>query len=162
MVDDFMTRSIEAGRKVPFGHCHSHGIGKALPQGAGCCFHARGMPEFRMTGGFTSPLSEIHDIIEAYVIARKMKHAVKEHGSVAGGKYKAISVKPAGIFRVVLHYLGPENIGCRRKTHGCAGMPGIGLLNSIHGKSADCIDTNLINCCPAFRQTFIHNSFLLF
>jgi hypothetical protein len=41
-------------------------------------------------------------------------------------------------------------------------MAGIGLLNRIHGKGTDGIDTQVIDIFPGFSQTFSHDSFLLF
>ena len=79
-----------------------------------------------------------------------------------GGKYKAIPVEPAGVCGIMLHDPGPKHIAGGGKPHGGTGVPGVGLLDGIHGKGANSIDTELIDCCLAFSNVFIHNMFLLF
>ena len=64
MVDNFVPGTVETGCKVSFGHGHADGIGKTLSQRAGSCFHSRGVPEFRVPGGFALPLPEIFNVIK--------------------------------------------------------------------------------------------------
>ena len=80
MIDNVVTglivRLVEQTGQMAFGHGHSHGIGKSLAQRAGRRFNTDGVTEFRMSGGFAAPLSEIFNIIKGEPITGQIKQAV--------------------------------------------------------------------------------------
>jgi hypothetical protein len=73
-----------------------------------------------------------------------VKRGVKKHGSMAGGKNEAVSIGPEWIGGIVIQEIVPQLVNHGSETHGRAGMPRIGFLHGVNGKSADGIDTELI------------------
>ena len=56
---------------------------------------------------------------------------------MAVGKNKAITIWPGWVARVMAKMLAPENFGDFGHPKWHARVPGIGLLNGIHGQGAD-------------------------
>ena len=136
----FMLDQIRAehGVQVAFGNRHADGIGDALAQGAGGCFNACGMAEFRVACGFGTPLAEIADFFHRHVgIAGEMEQGVDQHGTVAGGQDEAVAVGPMRGFGVEFQESGKQHGGDVGGPQGKAGVAGIGLLDRIHRKGAD-------------------------
>ena len=63
------------------------------------------------------------------------------------GQDEPIAVRPDGIVGIELEHALPEAVGYRRHRHRRSRMSGIRLLNGIHRKGADCVDTGLIELC---------------
>jgi hypothetical protein len=68
------------------------------------------------------------------------------------GKNKSIPVNPGGIFGIVFQKPAPEHMGCGGKAHGSTGMSGVCLLDGIHGKGSDGINTLLIKVLGGSRH----------
>ena len=144
MIHNGKLRAVKPGGQKTFGHGHTHAIGKALSQGSGGGFHSRGMPVFGVSGGFTSPLSEVLQILQGKVITGEMKQTIEQHRTMPGGKDKPVPIRPFRIPGIMFQKPGPQDIGHRGRTHGHARMPGIGLLDRIHSQHANSIDTKII------------------
>jgi hypothetical protein len=86
-----------------------------------------------MTGSPTPPLTESLKFLKRKVITGQMKETVEKHGTMTRGKNKTIPIGPGGISGVMGKELGPEDNGDIGHTHRHTRMPGICLLNPIHG-----------------------------
>jgi hypothetical protein len=74
-----------------------------------------------------------------------MEHAVKQHGAMATGQNKSITIRPIGAGRTMIQMIQKQdgrNIG---HTHGHTGMPRICFLHTIHRKTANCISHYINN-----------------
>ena len=70
-------------------------------------------------------------------VFKKVKQAVKKHGTVTGGKDETVSAKPFGVLRIVTHVFEPERKGEVCAAHGHTGVTGFGFLNCFSGEYAD-------------------------
>lgn len=105
------------------GDSHADAGGESGSERSGRDFDARCVAEFRMSGGFASPLAELLDFIHGKSIAEKMKQTVNEHGTVSGGEHETVASEPVGIPGIVFHVVEPE-VECEIRTaHGHAGVP---------------------------------------
>ena len=57
----------------------------------------------------TAPLSEVLQLIQRQVVSREMQETVEQHRAVPGGQYKAISVRPLGVRRIMLQEARPQH-----------------------------------------------------
>jgi len=85
-------------------------------------------------------MPKVLDVIQADTVTGQVQQAIQQHGAVAVGEYKAVTVGPGRVSRVVLHETAPQHFGDIRHAHGCTGVPGIGSLWSVHSQSANRID----------------------
>src|SRR5690606_26433948 len=122
VIDYLVLIRVEKSGEMLFGHRHSHRVAKALTEGPGRGLYPGGMPVFRMAGGFTSPLSEIFDFFEGKIIARQVKNAVLQHGSVPAGEYKPVPIDPIRIAWIVVHYILVQHVRCRGQRHRRTGV----------------------------------------
>src|SRR5882762_2927176 len=76
-----------------------------------------------------------------------MQQGIEQHGSVSIGKHEAVAVRPDRIFRVIAQKLLPQTVGDRSESHRRTGMARVRLLYRVHRKSANRIDTQLIELC---------------
>src|SRR5205807_1901222 len=97
-------------------------------------------------------LTELPDILERQswrtlriLDAREKEHRIKKHRCVAVGQDETITIEPGGVLGIKLQKFLPQGVCDRRKSHGRAGMTGIGPLHRVHGERADCVDRNLPN-----------------
>lgn len=122
---------VEASGQVLLGEGQAHGIGDALPQGAGGDLHAGGEEVLGVTGGLGAPLAELLQVLDAHVVAQQVEQGVLEHGAVAGGQHEAVAVGPLGILGV-----GGEEVLERDVSHGGAahrqtGVAGVSLRGGL-------------------------------
>src|SRR2546423_6661577 len=66
---------------------------------------------------------------------------------MAVGKHEAVAVRPKRIFWIVAQEFLPERVSCGRERHRRPRMSGVRLLDAIHRKRADGIDTEQIDLC---------------
>ena len=156
VIDDGGVRPVEAGRQVTLRHGHAHGVGKPLAERTGGRLHARGMTVFGMPRRLAAPLPKVFQIIEAQVITGQMKQTIQQHRGMTARKDKPIPIDPLGIGRIVLQVLRPEDIGRRGESHRSTGMPGIGLLDRVHGKRSNGVDAHGVEIFQTGRPTFCH------
>src|SRR5579863_6970408 len=81
-----------------------------------------------------------------------MQHRIQQHGSVAGGKNEAVSIRPKRIARIVAQELLPQAVGDLRHTYRRAWMAGIGGLNSVNRKSTNSVDAKRLHRCGGFMK----------
>src|SRR6266446_6944114 len=63
----------------------------------------------------------------------KVQHRIEQHRCVSGGEHETVAVRPDGIIGIKSEKALPQTIHYRRHSHWSAGMPRVGLLNSIDG-----------------------------
>src|SRR5438105_10790183 len=76
-----------------------------------------------MPGALRIPLAEALQLIQRQIVSREMQHGIKQHGSMPGGKHKAIPVRPLRIAGIVPQVTLPKHIGYRRNAMGVPGWP---------------------------------------
>ncbi len=104
-------------------------------------------------GGFAVELAEVTNVIErnrwmteAFVFsvdrlcAGEMEHGPEQHRGVAVREHEPIAVGPDWVLRIEAHDAIPDRVDQRRERHRCAGVPGLGLLDRIDRKRANCVD----------------------
>jgi len=160
---DAEIEQVQAGpvviRGQPFsGNGHADAVGDTLAERAGGGFHAGGDVRFGVARSLAAELAEAFDFVErdgeifrcftGLVVhlahTGKVQCGIEKHGGVTGRENETVAIRPGGIGRIVIKKIVPEGVDDGGETHGRAGMAGIGLLNSVDGKSADGIDTKLI------------------
>src|SRR4030095_16381762 len=112
---------------------HADAVTEPLTKRTGCRFHAGRHPAFGMAGGAAFPLAKLFDLFERNVVTGKIKHAVKQHRSVARRKDKTITVRPGRIARAMSEEACPQHIRRWRQTHVRARMSVVRLLHCVHG-----------------------------
>ena len=157
VIEQLEPRTIEMRRQPTLGDRHADAVGNALAERPGGGLDARGQAVFRMAGSLAAELAEILDLIQRHcrlaedfalgtdcLDAGQMKQGIEQHGSVSVGEHETVAVWPDRVFRVVAQKLLPQTVGDRGQRHRCARMAGIRLLHGVHRKSADGVDTQLI------------------
>ena len=83
--------------------------------------------------------------------------ATLKNGGVPGRKDEPIAVEPIGLFGVVTHDPGPENMGQWGESHGRARVSVTGFLHGIHGQATDDLHSVLLylGCGDDGRGTHI-------
>src|ERR1044071_3674558 len=114
VIDDLESRPIVARRQMSFGHRQADAIAEPLAQRPCGGFHAGRQLAFRMTWSEAAPLAKLFKLLEGKVVSSQKKHAVEQHGAVAGRQDKTITIPPLRIPRIVLEKARPESIGGRR------------------------------------------------
>ena len=138
VVNDCMAGPVKFAGEQFFRQCHANRIGKALAERAGSGFHARGIAQFGMAGGFAVQLAEVFKFLHRQVVACQMQHRIQQHGSMAVAKHKAVTPRPAGVRRVVAQIAtAPQSSRHVGHAHWSAGVAGIGLLHSVHRQGAN-------------------------
>ena len=81
---------------------------------------------------------EILDLVERHVgVAGEIQQRIEQHRAVPGRQHKAVTVRPFRIGSVEFQELGEQDGGDVGGAHRQAGMAGLGLLDSVHGKATD-------------------------
>ena len=73
-----------------------------------------------------------------------MKEAVEQCRGVACGEYEAVAIQPLGIVWIIAQKALPEAVCRWGGSHRGARMTRMRFFHSIYGKSAQRVDTNLI------------------
>src|SRR5262249_183350 len=107
----------------------------------------------RVTWGFAVELPKTADIVErdrrlpqCFVVgihslnACKVERRPEQHRGMAVRKYEAVAIKPDRVLGMEFEDSIPYRIDEGRERHWRSGVPGVGLLHSIDGQRADCID----------------------
>ena len=136
VIDDCMTRAVEARGQHLFRQREAHRVGQALTQRAGGSFHARGMAVFGVAGGARVQLAEALELIQRQVVAGQVQQRVLQHGAVAVGQHEAVAVEPLGIGRVVPEEIVPYHLGNVGHAHRHARVAGVGRFHGVHGKGS--------------------------
>src|SRR5664280_3744057 len=127
MIDNRVSRSVVACRKIVFRYREADAIGKSLTEGASRRLHTRRPSALRMSRSLAAPLSELFDLFQRQIVARQVKQAVEQHRTVSGRQDKPIPVEPMWIVRIVFQKPRPQHKSHRRSAHWQAGMAAVGL-----------------------------------
>ena len=130
--------AVELTGQQLFCQRHAHRIGNALAQWAGGGFHAGRDTHFGVACGFAVQLTEVFQLFHGQLVACEVQQRINQHGAMAVGQHKAVTVEPMRVGGVVLQVLAPEGYCHIGHAHGRAGVTGVGVLNCVHGKRADC------------------------
>ena len=147
VVDDLLI-AVEHRTHVRFGHRHAHRVADPLAQRAGCRLDSGSVAELGMSGRLALPLPELFQVIECEIVTSEIEHAVQQHRRVTGRQYKAITIEPVRIGRVIAEVLCPEHVGEWRQRHWSAGMAGVCFLNGIHRENSDRVDAEIFQRLP--------------
>ena len=128
----------EAGIQVALGHGEAHGVGEALPQGAGGRLDAGGVAIFGVARGLRPQLPEVPDLVQRHVIvAEEIKQRIQQHRPMAGRQDEAVAVRPVGIGGIELEKLREQH-GCHiGHAHGHSRVSGVRLLHRIEAEEPD-------------------------
>ena len=131
-------RNAKTGRHHAFRHRHADRGRNPLAERASGGLNPRVFAKFRMAGGGGMQLAEAPQLIRPHALMpRQVQKGVKQHGPVAGGKDKAVPIRPARVSGVVLQKAGKKRGRCVGHAHGHAGMAGFGLLHPINRQRAN-------------------------
>jgi len=108
-----------------------------LPQWARGGLNTWGIAVLWVTRGLAMKLAKILQLFDGQVIARQVQQGIDQHGAMAIGEHKTISVRPLGVAGIVLEIVIPENLGDVRHAHRRSGVARIGLLDRIHAQGTD-------------------------
>ncbi len=138
----------ELGFQLRFGDGHANRVADALAKRARGRFDALGEVVLWMTGSLGAELAEVLDLIDRHVlVAEQIERCVKQHRAVAGGQDKAVAIGPMRILGIELHDFREQH-GCHvGAAHRQARVPGICLLNRVHGERTDGIGHLVGNSC---------------
>ncbi len=64
-----------------------------------------------------APLAKLLDLVERNIIASEVQQAIQQHRPMPGRQDKAVSIKPPGVFRIMLQETCPQDIGERGRAH---------------------------------------------
>ena len=74
-----MLPRIKTGSKHRFSDCHTNGKGNSLSEGTGRRFNTIGDSDFRMTGTFSTHLTEVLYVIHAHLVTGKVQDRIEQH-----------------------------------------------------------------------------------
>ena len=137
VINNIVTRAVELLRQGFLRQRKADRIGNALPERPRGGFNARCITVLRVARGFGVQLTEVLDVVDGDVIAAQVQQGILQHGAMAVGQHKPVTVSPIGICRVVAKEIVPEDLGDVRHTHGSARVAGFGFLNRIHAQRAN-------------------------
>ena len=137
VINNIMARAIELLRQGFLCQRKADRIGNTLPERPRSGFNTRRVAVFRMARGFGVQLAEVLDVFDGDVIAAQVQQGILQHGAMAVGQHKPVTVSPLGVGRVVAKEIIPEDLGDVRHTHGRARVAGFGFLNRIHAQRAN-------------------------
>ena len=137
VIDDIEAVPVELRCQRQFGKRHADRIGQPLPERAGGGLDPRGHTDLRVTRRFRVKLSKRPQLVDRQVVAGQMQQCIEQHRAMAIGEYEAITIEPARLRRIVFEVTAPERDRDIGHPHRHPGMPGIRLLDRIHGKRPD-------------------------
>ena len=144
MVDELLA---EPRGEQPFGHCHAHGVGEALPERAGRGLDTRRMAEFRMARRFRTQLPERLQVRHLDALdPDEMQERVEQHRAMAGREHETVAIGPGGIGGIVDEVLAEEHGRDVGRAHRQAGMAGFGRFHRIHGQRANGVGHRVVLC----------------
>ena len=161
MVDDLVSRTVEAGRQRPLGDRHPDRVGRALAQRACRGLDPRRQEPFGMARCAASPLPESLQVLHRQVIAGQIEKAIEQHAAVPRREHEPVAVGPLRILRVVLQVPLPEDVGHGSGAERQTGMARFRLLNGVDRERANRVDAQLVHGLPDGAQMCPLTSLLL-
>ena len=140
----------------PFGHRHPDGGAEALAERSRRRLDPLGHAVFRVAGGLRAVLAEVLDLLDRHVlVAGQIEQAVEHHRGMAVRQDDPVAIRPVGGRGVELQVLLVEDGRRIGHAHRRAGMPGVRLLDGVHGKGADAVRHLRLR---ADRRLFVHDA----
>ncbi len=130
------------------GHRHADAVGEALAQRAGRELNAGrdvGPVELGVPRRDRFPLTEALELLHGQVVASEVQGGVEQHRAVAGAEHESITIRPRRIVRIVAHDATKQDERSGRHRHRQAGVPGVRLLDRVHGQRSDRLYGELLN-----------------
>jgi hypothetical protein len=167
---DVVVENVEARPVVAVGEPllsdgHSHAGGHSLPERTAGGLDAGNPVILRVPRGLAVKLTKMTDVVERdrrvpqpFILRihgprpREMEHGPKQHGGMAIGEHKPITVGPDRVLGIEVHHAVPDGVDQGRQGHRRAGVSRVGLLDCIHGERADGIDRQLIQLLVGHRS----------
>ncbi len=159
VVEDIEVRPIVAIGKPLLGNGHANAGGYALPERTSRGFDSRDQMVFGMPGRLAVEQAKGADIVERHrrlaqmlvfrvhrLSLRQVEHGPQQHRGVAIRKHKPVAVGPDWVLRIEPHHSVPDCVHQRRERHRRPRMSGLGLLDGVDGKRANCVNAQLIDC----------------
>ncbi len=112
-------------------------LARPWPSGPVGGLDAQVVLHLRVAGGAAAELPEVLDLLDLERVPGQIEQGVQEHRSVTIGQNEAVTVGPERVCGVVLQHFAPEHFGDIGHAHGGTGVPGVGLLDGIHGQGPD-------------------------
>ena len=103
VIDDVVTRLVEHGREVRFGHRHADRVADALAERARGRLDAGRVAVLGVSRRPALPLPELLEVLERQVVAAQVQAAIEQHRRVAGRQHEPVAIGPCGVGRVVSH-----------------------------------------------------------
>src|SRR5438270_10714597 len=148
VVDDLVVRPVEELGQEALCDAEADAVRESLSERPGRRLDAGRVVDLGMPRRERLPLAEALQLLEREVVAREVEGRVLEDAGVAGREDEPVAVGPVRVRRVVIHDLRVEEVGERRERHGCPGVPGVRLLDGVHGERPDRVDRKLLDFWP--------------
>ena len=133
----------EAGAQVRLGERDADAVGEALTERPGRDLDTGGVAVLGVSRGAGLPLPERAQVVEGEPEPGEIEERVQEHRRVPVGQHETVTVGPVGVARVVAQDPGEQHVRERGQGHRGSGVSRVGLLDGVHGQSADDIDPTL-------------------
>ena len=134
---------VELRRQPALSHRKANGVRHALAERTGCGLDTRREAVLRVTRRLGAPLAELLELVEWQIEAGEMQHGVEQHRGMAVGEDEAVAAGPMRIARIEAQEAVPQDESQRSQSHGCTGMPRVGLLHRVHCQRANGVDAKL-------------------
>ena len=131
-----MTRPVEIRGEVQPRDSHAHPVAEALSERPCGRLNAFDEQVLGVARRLTAPLPEILDVVEGQAVSGQMEEAVEEHAAVACREYEAVTVRPAGLSRMVLQEAVPQDVSHGGGSHGKSRVSRVRLLDGVHRKAS--------------------------
>ena len=93
-----------------------------LTERTGGVFHASFEVHLRVSGGYTSPLTEVFQVFHA-IRADQAQHRIQHRGHMSGVKEETVPVCPCHIIRIEIQELRIQHVNVISATHCTSRMP---------------------------------------
>jgi hypothetical protein len=110
MIDDRISRPVEARCEGRFGDRHADGVGQALSKRSGRRLHAGSLAELRMARRQASPFAKAAKLCERQSEPGDVQQRIQERAPVPGRKNESIAVRPMRIVRVESERAIPKRV----------------------------------------------------
>ena len=105
--------------------------------------------KLRMPRGDGMKLTEVFNLLQGQIKARKMQPAVKEHRTMTGTQNEAVAIQPLWVRRIKVQSVAKKHRPNLGSAQWQAQVAGVALMDGIHGKT-----TGLIGCFG--EDFFVH------
>ncbi|CAB4719098.1 unannotated protein [freshwater metagenome] len=144
----------EARAKLSLRDSHADSVREALTERPGGDLHASGVTDLGVTRRCRTPLTERLDVVELKPVPVEEQQRVLQDRGVTAGEDEAISVRPVGPVRIVLHDSAVEHVREGSERHGRPLVSTLGVQGRIDGEAPDQRDGgSVLSGCEAGRHS---------